>query len=144
MSIGLRIVPEILAECGNTCGMETPTKLDLKKDRGLTVEWSDGSTSYYSIMYLRKMSPSAEMRQLRDEQKRNPLTVLPASAMRAASGDPLTAINAEMVGHYAIRITFSDGHDTGIYSWNYLREIDPARKDEQRSPMPPDSGVSND
>ena len=108
--------------------MDAPAKLDLKLDRGLTVEWSDGATSYYSIAYLRRMSPSAEMRELREEQKRNPLTVLPASAAKAGASGPLTALGAEMVGNYAIRIRFSDGHDTGIYSWVYLREIDPAMK----------------
>lgn len=103
--------------------MEPPVELDLKKDRGLTVRWADGKTSYYSIAWLRKMSPSAEAREMRKQQKRNPLTVLPASAAR--SSGPLVAESAELVGNYAIRIRFSDGHDTGIYSWAYLREIDP-------------------
>lgn len=101
-----------------------PRNVDLKKDRGLTVEWADGSTSYYSIAYLRKMSPSAEMRELREKLDRNPLTVLPSS-MANRTG-PLVAESAELVGNYAIRIRFSDGHDTGIYSWGYLRSIDPA------------------
>ena len=101
---------------------EAPRHIDLKKDRGLTIEWSDGTTSYYSIAYLRKMSPSAEARQLREEMARNPLVVLPSTASR---GGPLVADGAELVGHYAIRVRFSDGHDTGIYSWDYLREIDP-------------------
>ncbi len=104
--------------------MDGPRKLDLKKDKGLTVEWADGSTSYFSIAYLRRMSPSAEARQLREEMAKNPLTVLPPS--KAGSGGPLVADSAELVGNYAIRIRFSDGHDTGIYSWGYLREIDPA------------------
>lgn len=104
-----------------------PRNIDLKKDRGLTVEWDDGSTSYYSIAYLRKMSPSAEARQFREESARNPLTVLPASAARASG--PLVAEGAELVGNYALRIRFSDGHDTGIYSWAYLREIDPTNKE---------------
>ena len=115
-----------------------PTHLDLKKDRGLTIEWPDGATSYYSIAYLRKMSPSAEQRQLREQMAKNPLTVLPASP---ASGQ-LTAVGAEMVGNYAIRIRFSDGHDTGIFSWEYLREIDPGRADEAEG-GPPDQGVAN-
>src|SRR5262249_39552382 len=114
--------------------MDAPSKLDLKLDRGLTIEWADGATSYYSIAYLRRMSPSAEMRQLREEQAKNPLTVLPASAVKATSG-PLTALGAEMVGNYAIRIRFSDGHDTGIYSWTYLREIDPVNKAQRRGPQ---------
>lgn len=105
-----------------TASVEPPAKLDLKKDKGLTVEWADGSTSYYSIAYLRRMSPSADMRQLREEMAKNPLTVLPAGS--GGSG-PLTATGAELVGNYAIKITFSDGHDTGIYSWVYLRGIDP-------------------
>ncbi len=107
---------------------DPPTRIDLKKDRGLTVEWSDGTTSYYSIAYLRRMSPSADVAQLREELARNPLTVLPSSPAGA-----LAAESAELVGHYALRIRFTDGHDTGIYSWRYLREIDPAK---QRPPGP--------
>jgi len=103
-----------------------PAKLDLKKDKGLTVQWSDGTTSYYSIAYLRRMSPSADMRQLRDEMKKNPLTVLP-STPRAAPG-PLVAADAELVGNYAIKIAFSDGHATGLFSWDYLRSIDPDQR----------------
>lgn len=106
----------------NQPASNTPTRLDLKKDRGLTVEWSDGATSYFSIAYLRRMSPSADMKQLRDEMSKNPLTVLPA----ARSSGPLVATDAELVGNYAIRIRFSDGHSTGLYSWDYLRRIDPA------------------
>jgi DUF971 family protein len=96
----------------------------LKLDRGLTVQWNDGTTSFYSVAYLRKMSPSADARTLRQEMQTNPLTVLPASAVR--SSGQLTALSAELVGNYAVRIRFSDGHDTGLYSWKYLREIDPA------------------
>jgi DUF971 family protein len=100
-----------------------PRNLDLKKDRGLTVEWAEGGTSYYSVAYLRRMSPSAEARELREQLKKNPLTVLPAGA---GGGGPLTVTDVELVGNYAIKFTFSDGHSTGIYSWAYLREIDPA------------------
>jgi DUF971 family protein len=101
--------------------MDPPRRIDLKKDRGLSVEWADGSTSYYSIPLLRRLSPSAEARQLREELARNPLTVLPSSG---ASAGRLVAESADLVGNYAIRIRFSDGHDTGIFSWAYLREID--------------------
>lgn len=107
--------------------MDAPVRLDLKKDRGLTVEWADGSTSYYSIAYLRRMSPSADARVLRESLSSNPLTVLPTS--RAASSGPLKAETADLVGNYAIRIRFSDGHDTGLFSWQYLREIAPPPPD---------------
>ncbi len=104
----------------------TPTHLDVKKDRGLTVEWPDGTSSYYSVAYLRRMSPSADMRQLREKMEANPLTILPAAA--AGTGD-IAIAHAELVGNYAINFTFTDGHATGIYTWEYLREIDPARHD---------------
>ena len=113
-----------------------PVHLDLKKDHGLTVHWNDGRQSFYPVAYLRKMSPSADARLLREQLARNPLTVLPSSALSRAG--PLTATGAELVGRYALRVRFSDGHDTGIYSWDYLREIDPAAgpesppKQEQR------------
>ena len=94
----------------------------MKKDSGLSVHWNDGSESFYPIAYLRRMSPSAEQRLLREEMEKNPLTVLPSGA---GSGEPLTATDVQMVGNYAIKIIFSDGHDTGIFSWEYLREIDP-------------------
>jgi len=100
----------------------TPRHLDLDKQRGLTVRWADGREVFFPIGYLRRMSPSADQRELRDEQARNPLTVLPDSA---AHDGPIVATDAELVGNYAIRITFSDGHDTGIYSWTYLKEIEP-------------------
>ena len=98
-----------------------PVHLDLDRRRGLSVEWSDGRTSFYTVEFLRRNSPSAEARALREELESNPLAVLPASR----SGDgPLTAVDAELVGHYAVRIRFSDGHDTGIYSWRYLHGLD--------------------
>ena len=103
----------------------TPTNLDLKKDRGLTIQWADGAASYYSIAYLRRMSPSADMKQLRDEMMTNPLTVL--NPRGGSATGPLVATSAELVGNYAIKIVFSDGHASGIYSWTYLRQIDPAK-----------------
>lgn len=116
----------------------SPSHIDVKKDRGITIQWADGSTSYYSVAYLRKMSPSAEMRQLREEQAKNPLTVLPASAARGQSGGgaSLVIADVELVGHYAVRLRFSDGHDTGIYSWAYLREIDPQAQEQKQAGGP--------
>lgn len=101
----------------------TPTHLDLKRDEALTVTWSDGRVSVYPVAYLRRMSPSAEAIRQREALAENPLTVLPASG---GSG-PLRAERLEPVGRYAVRVVFSDGHDTGLYTWGYLREIDPGR-----------------
>lgn len=105
----------------------TPDHIDLKKDRGLTILWNDGSSSYFSIPYLRRMSPSADMRELRKASHRNPLTVLPASP----SPGSLVATDAELVGNYGLKIAFSDGHASGIYSWQYLRQLDPEQDNPQ-------------
>jgi DUF971 family protein len=51
-----------------------------------------------------------------------------------------------MVGNYAIRISFSDGHSSGIYTWAYLREIDPANQPEgeDRAHAPGDDAPPHD
>ncbi len=101
--------------------MQPPRQIDLEKTRGLTVTWAEGTSTFFPIAYLRKMSPSADMREMRHAMKTNPLAVLPSNAPTR----DVTATGASLVGNYAIRITFSDGHDTGLYSWEYLREIIP-------------------
>ncbi|MBL1215875.1 MAG: DUF971 domain-containing protein [Planctomycetes bacterium] len=100
-----------------------PEHLDIKRDRGLTVRWSDGKSVFYPVAFLRRLSPSAEQKKLLEEMSSNPLHILSGPAA-ASSAEPITIANAEFVGHYAIKIIFSDGHDTGIYSWEYLREIE--------------------
>jgi len=73
------------------------------------------------VGWLRRMSPSADARELRKELDRNPLAVLPSGG----DAGPLRAEAIEPVGNYAIRIRFSDGHSSGIYAWSYLRSIEP-------------------
>jgi len=119
--------------------MDAPRHIDLKKDRGLTIEWQDGTRSSFSIAYLRRMSPSADMRELRKEMSRNPLTILP----RAAATSDIVATGAELVGNYAIRITFSDGHNSGIYTWEYLRQL-AAEQDNPDERAPGDDAAPHD
>lgn len=111
-----------------------PAHVELDRAKGLTIRWADSSESFYPVEYLRRMSPSADARQLRAEMARNPLTVLPSSP--AGTSGPLTAVEARLVGNYAINIRFSDGHDTGIFSWQYLREIDPAHREPSATDPP--------
>ena len=96
-----------------------PVHLDVERERGLRIRWNDGTEHFLAVMVLRRHSPSADARQLREEMARNPLTVLPAGR----SDGPLRIEAAEPVGYYALRLRFSDGHDTGIYSWRYLRSL---------------------
>jgi DUF971 family protein len=101
----------------------TPTHLDLDRAKGLHIEWSDGRSSFYPVPHLRRWSPSADARDLRSTLKRDPLAVLPSSSV---SQGALRAQDMELIGNYAVRIVFSDGHRTGLYSWDWLRQIDPA------------------
>jgi DUF971 family protein len=96
-----------------------PVHIDLDRERGLTLVWDDGSRAFLANAVLRRESPSADARELRAEMARNPFTVLPATS----SDGPLRVDVVEPVGHYALRIRFSDGHDTGIYTWRYLHEL---------------------
>jgi DUF971 family protein len=94
----------------------TPTRLHLKKDEKLEIDWKDGRKCVYSVSLLRSMCPCAQCKTTRAQPSK--LMILPGNY----SGK-LTAVGAEMVGNYAIRIDWSDEHGSGIYSFEYLREI---------------------
>ena len=83
-----------------------------RKTARLEIEFSDGRTHSLPAEYLRVESPSAEVQGHGPSQK------------KIISGRRHVKITAvEPVGHYAIRIVFDDKHDTGIFSWSYLREL---------------------
>jgi len=96
----------------------TPIRLHLKKDEKLEIDWKDGAKSVYSLSLLRSMCPCAQCRTTRGQKSK--LMILPGNY----SGQ-LTAVAAELVGNYALRIDWSDDHGSGIYSFDYLREIAP-------------------
>lgn len=100
----------------------SPTRLNLKRDEKLEIEWQDGHKSVYKISYLRSMCPCAQCKALREEQKQRKslLNVLPGNYSQ-----PLSAVAAELIGNYALRIDWSDQHGSGIYSFEYLRQISP-------------------
>jgi DUF971 family protein len=97
-----------------------PTELRLDKDkRVLTVSYDDGRSYALPAELLRVLSPSAEVQGHSPEQR---VTVPGKRNVGIARIEP--------VGNYAVRIVFSDGHDTGLYVWEYLRELG-ERKEER-------------
>jgi DUF971 family protein len=94
-----------------------PKHIDISKSEGVQVGWDDGTTSFYPCALLRKMSPSADSKETRDQLAQNPLAILPNT------GSVITIKDGELVGNYAIRFTFSDGHRSGIYTWEYLKGL---------------------
>ncbi len=90
-----------------------PEELRVFKDEArLEIDFSDGHKARLPAEYLRVESPSAEVQGHGPNQK------------KIVSGRRHVKISAvEPVGHYAVRIVFDDRHDSGIYSWAYLREL---------------------
>jgi DUF971 family protein len=111
----------------------TPTNVDLKKDERLLLTWPDGTTSAYSISLLRTMCPCAMCRTIREgggdpapKQETGGKKTLSLNLLPGNFSSPLSATNAELVGNYALKLDWSDGHGSGIYSWRYLRDISPS------------------
>lgn len=90
-----------------------PTEIKLHQtSRVLEIAFDNGRSFRFPYEFLRVYSPSAEVRGHGPGQE----------VLQAGKRD-VTISNVERVGHYALRPSFSDGHDTGIYSWDYLYAI---------------------
>ena len=93
--------------------VNTPSAIRVSKDRAmLTIDYAEGQSLSLSAEYLRVFSPSAEVRGHGRGQE-----VLQYGKRHVV----ITGL--EKAGNYALRITFSDDHDSGIYSWSYLAEL---------------------
>jgi DUF971 family protein len=130
--------------------MAAPTDIILHQaSRVLEIVFSDGQAIRLPCEFLRVHSPSAEVRGHGAGQE----------ALQVGKRDvTITAI--EPVGTYALKLVFSDGHDTGLYSWDYLQELgrDQARlwqrylerlkaarasRDPDGPPAPPPAAAAN-
>lgn len=90
-----------------------PTELRLNKAKdALAVSYDDGKHFDLRAEYLRVESPSAEV------QGHGP-----GERQTVAGKQNIKIARLEPVGNYAVRVVFDDGHDTGLYSWSYLREL---------------------
>lgn len=98
---------------GLTPDSPRPTDIRLhQKSRLLEITFDDNTTCMLSCEFLRVYSPSAEVRGHGPGQE----------TLQIGKKDVnITAISP--VGNYAVKLTFSDGHDTGLYSWDYLYEL---------------------
>lgn len=107
--------PKAAPDAGSyeSTGAPWPTELRAFKAEGrLEIDFSDGHACSLPAEYLRVESPSAEVQGHSPNQK------------KIVSGRRHVKIaSIEQVGNYAIRIVFDDRHDSGIFSWSYLREL---------------------
>src|ERR1700748_551580 len=90
-----------------------PTEIKLNRDRAaLVVSFDNGERYELPAEYLRVKSPSAEVQgHSPDERKTVP------------GKKSVTILDVIPVGNYAVRLEFDDMHSTGIYGWDYLREL---------------------
>ena len=93
--------------------MSLPSQVVLRESKdALILTYSDGQAYTLPAEYLRVYSPSAEVRGHGEGNE------------TLQFGKRLVTINAlEKAGNYALQIVFSDGHDSGIYSWDYLQAL---------------------
>lgn len=98
---------------GLTQSTPIPTEIKLhKQSRMLEVAFNDGKRFNFPCEYLRVYSPSAEVRGHGPGQE----------TLQVGKKD-VEITNIEPVGQYAVVLVFSDGHDSGIYSWDYLYDL---------------------
>jgi|SRR5882724_1451121 len=104
-------------------------KVNLTTGTGVDIEWHDGHVSHYGFIYLRDACPCALCNDEREKAGRRagePEKAVPGALpmFKAAA----RVVSAEGVGKYAIKFTWNDGHDLGIYSWKFLREVCPCKE----------------
>jgi DUF971 family protein len=93
--------------------MAWPTDIIVtEKGRILEVVFDDGETARLTAQRLRVESPSAEVQGHSPREKRI-----------VTGKENVAIVGIEPVGNYAIKIVFDDGHNTGLYSWDYLRRL---------------------
>jgi DUF971 family protein len=103
-----------------------PAKITVDKTggTGMTIEWRDGHRSEWNFAFLRAACPCATCHEAREaaglkpgQQPAKPSSLLPMYS------EPARPRAVTPVGKYALRFTWNDGHEAGLYSWEYLRRI---------------------
>ena len=98
-----------------------PVGLSLNDEGSLVIDWSDSTKRVYSVGKLRDNCPCATCREKRKAEATQPANMLPVLSMEEAQ--PLKIAEMKPVGSYAYGITFTDGHDSGIYTLEHLYEL---------------------
>jgi len=104
----------------------TPAKVRVKKTEGTGVEidWKDGHRSAWDFKWLRDACPCATCHEAREAEGRKPGEPKPAPAqLLPMFKPPARPQTVTPVGKYAVRFKWEDGHESGIYSWEYLRRV---------------------
>lgn len=97
-----------------------------RQEQTLEIRWADGHSSVFPLAGLRNVCPCAECR----GGHQNMGGPVDRAALYAHPDKTWELQNAFLVGHYALGITWADGHDGGIYTWSFLRGLCPCAQCE--------------
>jgi DUF971 family protein len=100
-------------------------KVHVSTGAGIDIAWADGHRSHFDFAYLRDECPCATCNDERGKKEAFATAVNKPSAVLPMFKPKPRAQSATIVGNYAVQINFSDGHSTGIYSYDLLRTICP-------------------
>ena len=108
----------------------TAVKIHVKTGAGVDITWADGHSSHYDFTYLRDQCPCATCNDERGKKEAMPVapTNLLSSPLLPMYKPKPRAQAATQVGNYAVQISFTDGHSTGIFSYDYLRTLCPCQE----------------
>ena len=98
-----------------------PEHIAISKSKGIKIDWKDGHHSDYGLTYLWDKCPCATCTGAYGTPPREPEASNPFPMFKPT----LKMLTVEPVGNYAIRIGWSDGHNSGIYTFDHFREICP-------------------
>ncbi len=99
-------------------------KVNVTTGTGMDIEWDDGHRTHYNFLWLRDACPCATCTEERNNQNRKPgEPEKKPAALLPMYKEPPKPKEVKPVGRYALSITWNDGHASGIYSWDYLREL---------------------
>ena len=96
-----------------------PEHIAISKSKGIKIDWKDGHSSDYGLVYLRDKCPCATCAGTHGTPPRQPEADNPFPMFKPV----LKMLSVQEVGAYAVRIDWSDGHNAGIYSWEHFRRI---------------------
>jgi DUF971 family protein len=99
--------------------MASPSKIKLRKQEYLEITWVDGKIIKYPLKFLRDESPDAGNKGETILWKHYP----PPSKKKSLGKEAYEIEKIEMVGNYAVQITWKDGYNYGIYSWGLLEQF---------------------
>ena len=106
-----------------------------RKSGGLVITWMDNHVSEFVLAWLRGNCPCATCREERRKATTESNTIETDILMLSSGPLPSSAIaGAELVGNYAVRLQWTDGHDTGIYAFQVLRDSCPCQQCHPNGP----------